>query len=107
MKLTNVDILHQVREELNIEKWIHEDRFREFIHKHGVVFKEIDGFIFYLDTNITEELKLKGTARELVRQIQQLRKEKGCIIDEHIAATLPKQYETFPDELIAYIKKKL
>ena len=106
MKLTNVDILHQVREELNIEKWIHEDRFREFIHKHGVVFKEIDGFIFYLDTNITEELKLKGTARELVRQIQQLRKEKGCIIDEHIAATLPKQYETFPDELIAYIKKE-
>ncbi len=47
-----------------------------------------------------------GEARELVRQIQQLRKEKGCRIDERITVALPKQYETLPDKLIAYIKKE-
>ena len=58
------------------------------------------------DTTITPELRQEGEARELVRQIQQLRKEKGCRIDERITVALPKQYETFPDKLIAYIKKE-
>ncbi len=44
------------------------------------------------DTNITPELKAEGDARKLVREIQMLRKEKGCRIDEHVSAVIPVSY---------------
>ncbi len=37
-----------------------------------------------LDTNITEELLLEGYAREFVRKVQSLRKEKDFVITDHI-----------------------
>jgi len=59
-----------------------------------------------LDTNITPTLKAEGQARELVRDIQMLRKEKGCTIDAHISATLPKLAAKLSKELLAYIQKE-
>lgn len=42
-----------------------------------------------LDTTITEELKTEGVARELVRAIQDLRKEKGLTVSQKIKITYP------------------
>jgi len=42
-----------------------------------------------LETKITPELKAEGEARELVRQIQDLRKKAGCRLDEKIKVVGP------------------
>jgi hypothetical protein len=45
-----------------------------------------------LDINITPELKLEGEYRELVRLIQDMRKEKGLTPQDEISLTLPEKY---------------
>ncbi len=47
-----------------------------------------------------------GIARDLVREIQQLRKAKGCTIDAHISLILPKDKQSLPKDLIAYVQKE-
>ena len=42
-----------------------------------------------LDLTITEDLRIEGVARELVRSIQQLRKDSGFEITDRIRVTLP------------------
>ncbi len=42
-----------------------------------------------LDTNITDDLKTEGWARELVRAIQDLRKEQGLTVGQKIKVTYP------------------
>jgi isoleucyl-tRNA synthetase len=42
-----------------------------------------------LDITITPELRLEGVARELVRSIQQMRKDTGLEITDRIVVTLP------------------
>jgi isoleucyl-tRNA synthetase len=37
-----------------------------------------------LDTEITEPLRLEGLARDIVRQVQQLRKDSGFNLDDRI-----------------------
>ncbi|MBI5614413.1 isoleucine--tRNA ligase [Candidatus Gottesmanbacteria bacterium] len=64
-----------------------------------------DGEVF-LDTQITQDLKDKGLARELLRKIQTVRKEKECTIDAHISLVLPKEYEKLPKNLLAHVKKE-
>ncbi len=57
------------------------------------------------DLTITPQLKNEGEARELIRQIQILRKEKGCRIDERVNIQLPKEYNGL-QEYFDYIKKE-
>ena len=38
-----------------------------------------------LDTAISEDLRLEGEARELIRRIQELRKKAGFEVDDHIS----------------------
>ncbi len=45
---------------------------------------EGDGGTVSLDTRITEELKLEGLARDLVREIQELRKQSGFNVEDRI-----------------------
>ncbi|MFH1648335.1 MAG: isoleucine--tRNA ligase [Patescibacteria group bacterium] len=58
-----------------------------------------------LDTEITEELKLEGLAREMVRKIQDLRKEAGFSISDRIKAyfkestEIKKVIEKYGDEV--------
>ena len=47
-----------------------------------------------LDLTITEELRLEGMAREIIRSIQQLRKDSGFEITDRIIVTLPDNKET-------------
>ncbi len=55
------------------------------------------------DTTITPELKLEGEYRELVRTVQDMRKDKGLAPSDSITLTLPTMYDaivhTFGDDL--------
>lgn len=55
-----------------------------------------------LDSKITPELKAEGEARDLVRQVQNLRKEKGCKLTEPITIYV----SAWPKKFEEYIKKK-
>ncbi|MBI4065399.1 isoleucine--tRNA ligase [Candidatus Gottesmanbacteria bacterium] len=59
-----------------------------------------------LDTTITSQLEKEGKARELMRKVQILRKEKGCTIDERVKVTLPKSYESLGKELLDLVQKQ-
>ncbi len=58
------------------------------------------------NTTLTPELIALGTARGLIREIQVLRKEKGCTIDGHIRLTLPETYKTLSKDLLAMVQKE-
>ena len=55
-----------------------------------------------LNTTITPELKAEGEARELVRTIQDLRKENGCSVKDRIVIHVP----SWPKEFEDYIKRE-
>jgi isoleucyl-tRNA synthetase len=80
----SADLLQLVADELNVKKVI--------------VGKE-----FALELNLTEELKAEGTARDLMRDIQGMRKKQGLNPSDNIAVELPSWPETWMEE----IKKKV
>jgi len=57
-----------------------------------------------LDLTVTPELKTEGEVRELIRQIQGLRKELGTAIDARIALTLPENYKNLASESLTTIQ---
>lgn len=61
-------------------------------------------FSVTLDRTITPELKAQGDARELVRTLQMLRKEKGCRIDQRIRVQVPHAYQALSEELLSWVK---
>jgi isoleucyl-tRNA synthetase len=63
------DLLDIIKEEVNV--------------KNVVVNKTQDDNVI-LDTEITKELKLEGIAREIIRHIQEMRKEAGFEVDNRI-----------------------
>jgi isoleucyl-tRNA synthetase len=50
----------------------------------GLVVQSEAGVLVGLDTVVTEDLRLEGTARELVNRIQRLRREAGLQLDDRI-----------------------
>jgi len=78
---------------------------KEELNVKEVMVKESKGGLkVELDTQITPELQAEGEARELVRQIQDLRKETGCRLDQKIKVSGP----AWPKDkkLQDYIKKE-
>ncbi len=59
-----------------------------------------------LDTTSSPELVAEGRMRQLIRAIQQLRKEKGCTIDGHVRVEVPQEYKDLPDELVDRVRKE-
>ena len=82
------ELLQLIKDELNIREVIWE--------KKAVKEPEVK-----LETKLTPQLKAEGEVRELVRQIQDLRKKKGCHLDEKITVFLP----SWPQEYEAEIKR--
>ncbi len=54
--------------------------------KPGYACETAGDMVVVLDTRLTEALRREGLARDLVRQIQDLRKEAGCRLDERVTA---------------------
>ena len=76
-----------MKDEVNVKEVVFDDKLKEEVE---------------LDTNITPELKKEGDYREILRRIQELRKEKGLqpgqlatlATSAQIAATgLPQEFE--------------
>lgn len=47
-----------------------------------------------------------GKVRELIREIQMLRKEKGCRIDERVTLVLSEQHKELSEKLLAEVKRE-
>ena len=56
--------------------------------KEDVEIETQDGLLLALDTEINESLKSEGISRELIRRIQQLRKDTGLDISDRISVVL-------------------
>lgn len=85
--IENEELLQIIKEELNV--------------KNVEISEDIENV--ELDTEITEELKLEGQAREIIRCIQQMRKEADFEVDNRIEVwytEVSKVFESF-GELIA------
>ncbi len=78
-----------VADEANIKNVTLVDGEGTLDNNSNLVVMEEKGVKVYLDTEITDELKIEGTARELVRAIQDLRKEKGLTVSQKIKVFYP------------------
>ena len=82
------DLINLMRDELNVKK---------------VSFEKGKGDLsVQFDTNITQELKDEGMARDIIRQIQEERKKLGTKLNEMIDVVL----ESYPVEFEDEIKRK-
>jgi len=91
-EIAKAELVDIVKDELNI--------------KEVVVDKEQEGEII-LNTEITEELKLEGHAREIIRAIQEMRKETDYIVDNRIEIAYASVSAVFSNsELKELIKKE-
>ncbi|MEK7111102.1 MAG: class I tRNA ligase family protein, partial [Patescibacteria group bacterium] len=84
----NQELISLLSDELNVEKVIFDNG-------------ELPELTVKLDTQLTPELKAKGKAREIIRMIQKMRKEKGVGLNDKISVELPE----WPRELEDQIKK--
>jgi len=78
------DLLELIRDELNIEE---------------VIFDKDKEFAVSLDTKLTPQLIAKGQVRQIIRTIQQERKEQSCRLDQKINLTLPDWPKQFESEI--------
>ncbi len=74
------------------------DIIREEVNVKEVIFDEDILENIILNTEITEELKLEGQAREIIRFIQEMRKEAGFEVDDRIIVGYDGMEEVFGDE---------
>jgi isoleucyl-tRNA synthetase len=82
------DLISLIRDELNVKE---------------VEFKKGKGEVsVQFDTNITQELRDEGLARDIIRQIQEERKKLGTRLNEKVDVVL----ESWPKGFEEYIKKK-
>ncbi len=73
------------------------------VHYEEVKAEEIQ--VIY-DTEITPELKLEGELRDLMRSIQQKRKELGIQVTDQILLTVPEQFKQFEETLKKQVQAK-
>ena len=101
--LTNTEIVNLIKDELNVKEVILTDNLPTKTHLSDPV--TAGGLTCVMDLSVTEELRLEGVARELVRRIQDLRKEKGLSVTDRVEITYEntsdnqKAVELFGDEI--------
>jgi isoleucyl-tRNA synthetase len=71
------------------------DIIKEEVNVKEVVLEKGKGSKIELDTEITEDLKQEGQAREIIRHIQEMRKEAGYEVDNRIIVCYNGQSEVF------------
>lgn len=77
-----------------------EDVIVRYTSKENDLVANDEDIILKLDTTLTSELKEEGLAREIVRNIQETRKNLGCEISDHIKISLS---ESLSEDLMNYI----
>jgi isoleucyl-tRNA synthetase len=87
---------------LNLEKLPPdlEEIIKDELNVKSVGFKNGKELAIELDINISEDLKKEGEAREIIRNIQKLRKEQGLTLNDAINLTLPSWPEEFKDVIL-------
>jgi len=91
-KLSAADVVKQLRAELSVEVKLdgksvslaHDEVVVEIKSKENFIVQESDGSLLGLDTFLTEDLLSEGVARDLVRHIQELRKEADFEMNDRI-----------------------
>lgn len=77
------ELIEIILDELNVKSF--EGKPPEYLKKvEGFVFASQEGIEVGIDTNISRGLKLEGIAREIIRQVQQLRKSAKAKISDSI-----------------------
>ncbi len=76
-------------------------RFSQEIPEDIIATDYCDGII-YIDTEMNNELKAKGYARETIRRIQEMRKELGLEVEDYIVTTIH-----VDDEIFSLLKREL
>jgi len=85
------ELVELIKAETNIKKI-------SFVKGEGEITAE-------LDTTMTPELEKEGKVREVIRKIQQLRKENRCAIDDTITLSLPETLKSLGEAHIDQIKR--
>ncbi len=93
--LQNESLLALIAEEVNI---------KQVSWKHDANSQEIS---ISLDTHLTEDLKAEGEAREIMRQIQGLRRKAALEITQEVSVTLPSWPEKWQTEIETKTHTKL
>jgi len=75
LKIEEEDIIDLIRDEVNVKEVVSDKSIKENIE---------------LDTNITPELREEGDVRELIRQVQQMRKEMKLVPEDAIVVLYQK-----------------
>ena len=78
-----------------------EEIIKEELNVKSVEYKKAADLSVELDMNLTDDLKKEGEAREIIRNVQKLRKEQGLTLNDSINLTLP----TWPKEFAELIQK--
>jgi isoleucyl-tRNA synthetase len=65
----------------------------ERLGREGAAVAAADGVTVALDTALDDELLLEGRARDLIRQVNTIRKEQGLELTDRIVLTLPSELE--------------
>jgi len=82
-----------------------QDLIKDEINVENIIFvDDLEGSV-KLDTNITPDLKEKGDLRELLRKIQDLRKEKGLKVGDKATLTVTDDLKSLADKYGDEIKK--
>jgi isoleucyl-tRNA synthetase len=98
-----------IAEELNVKEVVHQEKVGV---KENWIVKELAEVKVALNTELTDELRAEGTLRELIRQVNNLRKNSGLTINDKIklywqtdGASLKKVFEN--DKLAEELKRSV
>ncbi|HYV33321.1 MAG TPA: class I tRNA ligase family protein, partial [Candidatus Limnocylindria bacterium] len=101
------EYIQLILEELNVKK-LDVNLTDKDIRGEGVVIVPGTKFVknFYLDLNLTPELKQEGVGRELERQVQDLRKKSGLKVGELVDLYYNTQDEALEQVLLSNFDRK-
>ena len=79
-----------------------ETLLKDELNVKNISYKNGESLSVELDTKLTDSLKAEGEAREIIRAVQNLRKQKCCALTDAIIIKAP----AFPEEFKEYILQK-
>lgn len=106
------EIIRVIEQEINVLSTVQDETILKSLQQKSgiqtatVLVKDFGQFTVYLDTEITPVLAQQGQIRELIREVQQLRKDKGLQVAAKITLLLPRRFSDYPKDLLNRIKNE-